>query len=129
MSRPAEKPDRRAALLAALEALQRDQHKLSISAVARRAGVTPALIHNTYPDVAEQIRTLSGRDASALRSKEATALTILQTDNKRLHRDNSQLNADVARLASIVQTLTDEIARLRALSTGQVVEMGKQSNR
>ena len=39
------------------------------------------------------------------------------------------LNADVARLASIVQTLTNEVARLRALSAGQVVEMGKQSNR
>jgi cell division protein FtsB len=53
----------------------------------------------------------------------------LQADNKRLHQDNARLNADIARLASIVQTLADEIARLRALSTGQVVEMGKQSNR
>jgi uncharacterized small protein (DUF1192 family) len=41
----------------------------------------------------------------------------------------AQPNADVARPASIVQTLTDEIARLRAPSAGQVVEMGKQSNR
>ncbi len=60
--------------------------------------------------------------------KDAT-LKILQADNKRLHQDNAQLNADVASLASIVQTLTDEIARLRALSAGQVVEMGKQSKR
>ena len=30
---------------------------------------------------------------------------------------------------TIVQTLTDEIARLRALSAGRVVAMGKQSNR
>jgi len=31
--------------------------------------------------------------------------------------------------ASIVQTLTDEIARLRAISAGQVVEIGRRSNR
>ena len=47
MSRSAEMLDRRDALVAALEGLQRGQHKISISAVARKAGVTPALIHNT----------------------------------------------------------------------------------
>ena len=129
MSRSAEMLDRRDALVAALEGLQRGQHKISISAVARKAGVTPALIHNTYPDVAERIRAISGRDVSALRGKENAILKSFQADNKRLHQDNAQLNADVARLASIVQTLTNEVARLRALSTGQVVEMGKQSNR
>lgn len=89
MSRSAEMPDRRAALVAALEVLQRDQHKISISAVARKAGVTPALIHNTYPDVAERIRAVSGRDASALRGKENALLKSLQADNKRLHHDNA----------------------------------------
>jgi cell division protein FtsB len=79
--------------------------------------------------VAERIRAVSGRDASASRGKEDALLKSLQADNKRLHQDKARLNADIARLASIVQTLTDEIARLRALSTGQVVEMGKQSNR
>ncbi|NMG48779.1 hypothetical protein GO613_11755 [Azoarcus communis] len=38
----------------AIEQLQASQGKLSISAVAKMAGVTPALIHNTYPDLAEK---------------------------------------------------------------------------
>ncbi len=126
MNMPAKKPDRHAALLAALESLQRDQQKISISAVARKAGVTPALIHNTYPEVAAQIRTVSGRDASAVRNQKVEVLQALQVANKRLYLENTQLNADVARMASIVQTLTHEIAKLRALLAGQVVDISKQ---
>ena len=37
--------------------------KLSIS-VARAAGVTPGLIHNTYPAVAERIRNLMGKSCA-----------------------------------------------------------------
>jgi len=40
----------------AIVQLQADQGKLSISAVAKLAEVTPGLIHNTYPDLAEKIR-------------------------------------------------------------------------
>lgn len=126
MTTHAIKPDRRAALMTALTAMQRDEQKISISAVARKAGVTPALIHNTYPEVAEQIRKLTGREPAAIRSKEAETLLALQATNKRLQQENIQLNADVARLASILQTLNDEIARLRAVGTGKVVEMVRQ---
>ncbi|WP_261514412.1 TetR family transcriptional regulator, partial [Burkholderia multivorans] len=35
--------------------------KLSISAVATEAGVSAGLIHNTYPDIAEEIRAQVGR--------------------------------------------------------------------
>jgi AcrR family transcriptional regulator len=122
MSRMPSKPDRRAALLAALDALQCGQQKVSISAVARKAGVTPALIHNTYPDVAQQIRAATGRDAIAVRGQKDQELQALQASNKRLHQENTQLTADVARLASIVQTLTDEVARLRAVSAGKVID-------
>lgn len=126
MTTHATKPDRRAALMTALTAMQSDEQKISISAVARKAGVTPALIHNTYPEVAEQIRKLTGREPAAIRSKEAETLLALQSTNKRLQQENIQLNADVARLASIVQTLNDEIARLRAVGTGKVVELVRQ---
>lgn len=120
-----DKPDRRAALLTALEDLRRNQQKVSISAVARKAGVTPALIHNTYPDVAERIRSLTGRQPEAKAQRDGDSLRALQTANKRLQRDNAELNADVARLASIVQTLTDEIARLRAVTAGKAVVLVK----
>lgn len=127
MNTPADKPDRRTALLAALEILQREQQKISISAVARKAGVTPALIHNTYPDVAEQIRTITGQHPEAKSARGNETLRVLQTANKHLHQENAQLHADVARLASIVQTLTDEIARLRAVAVGKVVDLVKSA--
>lgn len=120
-----DKPDRRVALMAALEDLHRNQQKVSISAVARKVGVTPALIHNTYPDVAERIRTLTGRQPDTKAQRDCDSLRALQTANKRLQHDNAELNADVARLASIVQTLTDEITRLRAVTTGKAVELVK----
>ncbi len=120
-----DKPDRRVALMAALEDLHRNQQKLSISAVARKVGVTPALIHNTYPDVAERIRTLTGLQPDTKAQRDGDSLRALQTANKRLQHDNAELNADVARLASIVQTLTDEITRLRAVTTGKAVELVK----
>ena len=126
MTNHATKPDRRAALMTALQAMQSDEQKISISAVARKAGVTPALIHNTYPEVAEQIGKLTGREPTAIRSKEAETLLALQATNKRLQQENIQLNADVARLASIVQTLNDEIAKLRAVGTGKVFELVRQ---
>jgi len=63
---------------------------------------------------------------TAIRSKEAETLLALQATNKRLQQENIQLNADVAWLASIVQTLNDEIARLRAVGTGKVVELVRQ---
>lgn len=45
----------------AIAQVQAGQGKVSISAVAKMAGVTPALIHNTYPDLAEKIRGLVGK--------------------------------------------------------------------
>lgn len=38
----------------AIAQVQAGQGKVSISSVAKIAGVTPALIHNTYPDLAER---------------------------------------------------------------------------
>ncbi len=125
MSTHADKPDRRTTLLNALEELHRNQQKISISAVARKAGVSPALIHNTYPDVAERIRTITGRQPETRAAREEGSLRALQEANKRLQQDNTQLNADLARLASIVQTLTDEVTRLRALSSGKAIELLK----
>ncbi|WP_218827933.1 MULTISPECIES: hypothetical protein [unclassified Burkholderia] len=42
---------------------------LNIATVAREAGVSPALIHNHYPGIAEIIRNAQGRDNRAQREK------------------------------------------------------------
>ena len=50
-----------AELLAAIDRVCRTDGSATITAVAREVGVTPALIHNRYPDVASTIRGLAGR--------------------------------------------------------------------
>lgn len=67
----------------AIVQLQADQGKLSISAVAKLAEVTPGLIHNTYPDLAEKIRGLVGKATRAQRDAKHDALVhereVMQT--------------------------------------------------
>ena len=123
------KPDRRSNLLTALAAMQAEQQKISISisAVARRAGVTPALIHNTYPDVAENIRSLTGHGNPPGDSPKNAEIQALRDANKRLVESNTRLNADAARLASTVQTLIDEVAVLRSTTASNLIHLARQN--
>ena len=43
------------------------ESKVTIAAVAREAGVSTALIHNHYPNVAEAVREAQGRSSRAQR--------------------------------------------------------------
>ncbi len=52
-----------------------DEKKVTIAAVAREAGISAALIHNHYPNVAEAIREIQGRSSRAQRDvKHVSAL-------------------------------------------------------
>jgi hypothetical protein len=97
--------------------------KLSIAAVARTAGVTPGLIHNTYPAVAERIRNLMGKSVRAQRDSKHQALMSEKEKNRALRVENNQLLAELARIASVNQRLLFEIAELKAVSSGKVVAL------
>lgn len=75
----------------AIEQLQASQGKLSISAVAKMAGVTPALIHNTYPDLAEKIRGLVGKATRTQRDAKHSALVRERESIGRYGRNLSRL--------------------------------------
>ena len=45
----------------------RKSRKLSIASVAEETGYSPATIHNHYPQIAEKIRELMGKDSRAQR--------------------------------------------------------------
>ena len=107
----------------AITKLQDSQSKLSISAVAKAAGVTPALIHNTYPDLAEQVRSLVGKGTRAQRNAKHEALARERAINRGLRSDIAGLKADLAKLASINQTLLSELAVLRGMASGKVVSI------
>jgi len=111
------------AILRAISHVQTSQNKVSISAVAKVAGVTPALIHNTYPDLAEQIRGIVGKTTRAQRDAIHEALGQEREINRRLRSEIVGLKNDLAKLASINQTLLNEIALVKGLESGKVVSL------
>ncbi len=105
----------------AIEQLQASQGKLSISAVAKMAGVTPALIHNTYPDLAEKIRGLVGKATRTQRDAKHSALVREREINRTLRQELVETRATIAKLASVNQTLLNEMAVLKGIAAGKVV--------
>jgi len=97
--------------------------KLSIAAVAAEAGVSPSLIHNTYPDLAEDIRAQIGRSTRKQRDAKAAELAEARAALKDARDQLRIAQGDIAKLASINETLTDEVTSLRAQLAGKVVVM------
>jgi septal ring factor EnvC (AmiA/AmiB activator) len=90
--------------------------KLSISSVAREAGVTPSLIHNHYPVIAELIRAKKGRSVAARIKTKDASLREQRAKTAELQRELKHLRSEVARLATINEML---LVDNRALTAGQ----------
>lgn len=88
--------------------------KLNITTVAKEADVTPALIHNQYPDIAEVIRDKQGRSSRVQRDAKHGELRAARERNRNLKEENDTLRAQVAKLASINEVLTLENRVLKA---------------
>ncbi|MBR8374115.1 MULTISPECIES: TetR family transcriptional regulator [Burkholderia cepacia complex] len=98
--------------------------KLSIAAVAREAGVSPALIHNHYPGIAETIRNAQGRDSRAQRDQKHQELIDERNNLAMLRKEIAALRFDIARLSSINEVLTFENAILKSkLDNSKVIEL------
>ena len=108
-------------LKSAIEKLQADSAKISISAVAQVANVTPALIHNTYPDIAEQIRGLVGKTTRSQRDAKHDALMKERERNRELRAEVAHLRTEAAMLASINITLLRKVAILTEMTEGKVL--------
>ena len=93
--------------------------KISISAVAREVGVAAPLIHNTYPDIAEEIRRIAGRATREQRDEKRSALAAERVANKALREAIVKLKEDLDKLASVNMTLMTQISLLKALRGGQ----------
>jgi len=110
---------RRKAIKLAISRIERGRthtraEKLNISTVAKEAGVTPALIHNHYPDIAEEIREKQGRTSRAQRDAKHSELLTEREKNRTLRAELSELRAQVAKLASINEVLLIENRLLKA---------------
>ncbi|HCM4646053.1 TPA: TetR family transcriptional regulator [Salmonella enterica subsp. enterica serovar Panama] len=111
------------ALNKAIDNIIAGNEKLSIASVARVARVTPGLIHNTYPMVAERIRILMGKSARTQRDSKHQALINEKAKNRVLRAEKEQLLIEFAQLASVNQRLLFEIARLKGISCENIAEL------
>lgn len=111
------------ALYKAIDSLVEGNEKISIASVARAVRVTPGLIHNTYPAVAERIRIITGKSVRTQRDSKHQALMAEKEKNRVLRAENTQLLEELARTASLNQRLLFEMAELKATNSGKVVSI------
>lgn len=88
--------------------------KVTISAVAREAGVSTALIHNHYQRIAEEIREAHGRSSRAMRDVKHQGLIAEREKSAAYRQEIEELRAKVANLASVNEALLDENRMLKA---------------
>lgn len=100
--------------------------KVSIAAVAREAGVSPALIHNHYPKIAQAIRDAQGLSSRATRDSKHQELTAERKKGAAYRSEIAELRTKLAQLASINEVLLEENLVLKAkLKDRKVVEIGR----
>ncbi|CAB3794456.1 TetR family transcriptional regulator [Paraburkholderia fynbosensis] len=126
--RPRDREKTKEELTAAIIEVRNKGLKLSITAVAAEAGVSPSLIHNTYPDLAEAIRHELGRTTRQQRDAKAAELVDARAALKGLRDELRAAKKDLDELASINETLRDEIARLRGEVSGKVVALSRRDD-
>lgn len=103
--------------------------KLSVSAVAREAGVTPALIHNHYPSIAEEIRVKLGASSRERRDAARDELKLEREKTHKLRKELAEATSQIAVLASINETLLLENQVLRATASASNVRRLDTKNR
>jgi len=101
--------------------------KLSITAVAAKVGVSPSLIHNTYPELAEKIRGELGRTSRQQRDVKAAELVDARAALKHLREELRATKRDLDALASINESLRDENACLRGEASGKVKVLARRN--
>ena len=110
-----------AELWEALARLQRTEVAPTIAALAREVGVTPALIHNRYGDVAKAVRRLSGREPGASEDSLKVALQRKQETARELRAENLDLRKQLQAMASVNEALRQEVRILQASGDANVV--------
>ncbi len=104
------------------------EKKVTITGVAREAGVSAALIHNHYPKIAEAIREVQGRSSRAQRDVKHQDLSVERERSRILRKEIDELRKKVAGLASINEMLIIENRTLKAKNNdSKVVDLHSDS--
>ena len=86
--------------------------RISIKAVAEEAKVDPSLVHHVYPDIAEEIRAISGRGSRDQRDRKHSELAEAKTRIRELTEDVATLLAELIEIASVNLALEGQIQDL-----------------
>ncbi len=108
----------------ALIRVQRRGEKVTLKAVANEAKVSPPLIHNRYPDFAEQVRAVMGKAVRRQRDEKADLLVKEREKSRKLRELVESQLVEITRLASINESLRVELALQRAIADGKVARGG-----
>jgi hypothetical protein len=121
--RPRNKAKTLQALEQAIVSLQGSGQKVGFTAVAREVGIDPSAIHKVYPDLAEKIRSIAGKGTRKQRDQALVDLAKAKLVIKELRSDLQRLQLDLARIASLNETLGHENAKLTAELAGKVATL------
>lgn len=121
--RPRNKTKTLQALEKAIVSLESSGQKVSFTAVAREVGIDPSAIHKVYPDLAEKIRSIAGKGTRKQRDQALVDLANARLVIKELRSDIKRFQLDLARIASLNETLGNENAKLTAELAGKVATL------
>jgi AcrR family transcriptional regulator len=107
----------------ALESLQARSARVSIAAVAREAGVSAPLIHNKYPDFAEQLRGLVGKTSRQGQTRLREMLKAERKKSSDLRTTIKDLTLEIIALASENESLRRALELQVAVVAGKVVRI------
>ena len=119
--RPRSREQTAAALKEAFQRLLLSRETVTITDVAKEVGVTPALIHNKYADLAEAIRKRAGKASRDQRYDKHRQLVEAKETIRDLRQANGALLEEVRVLASKNEALRRQLAEARAVASSKNV--------
>ena len=112
-----------------LTRLQARSLPVSIAAVAKEAGVSAPLIHNKYPEIAEEIRALAGKTVRQRASDEREDWVALRAKNRALRLELNEVRRELIDLASENESLRRDLQFQLAVAANKVVPMHPKRDR
>ncbi len=116
-------------LLLIIEGMEKAGSIITISGVAREAGISGAAIHNRYPDLAERIRESAGavkeQNAKGKLIKRNGAIMEEKAKRERLRQELAEVKTLLQKTDSVNAALQLENSRLTALNRKYLIELNR----
>jgi AcrR family transcriptional regulator len=116
-------------LLLIIEGMEQADSIITISGVAREAGISSSAIHNRYSDLADRIRAsagvMKGQDAKGKLGKQRGTIMEEKAKRARLRQELAQVKALLQKADSVNASLQLENGRLKALNRKYLEESNR----